>query len=194
MAVNFQPQHVWKPPGRSSRSCCQFFFPHHLSFKMWPQVQLLCVEGNAPCQWDLAIDKAKPPMSAVEWHGNDQTDLQYQAAIITTRSEELLDGKRGPGRPKTTWKQLSEKNCREWKRSTINPNDRHTWKSVVRSAMLAASQLATWAQWCGCCPCTCTLIKNPMMMFRALRLSGHLGPRQFRFRSLNQSPFQPKEN
>ena len=21
-----------------------------------------------------------------------------------------------------------------------------------------------WGQWCGCCPCTCTLIKNPMMM------------------------------
>ena len=25
MAVNFQPQHVWKPPGRRSRICYQFF-------------------------------------------------------------------------------------------------------------------------------------------------------------------------
>ena len=25
---------------------------------MWPCVQLLCAERNAPCQWDLAIDKA----------------------------------------------------------------------------------------------------------------------------------------
>ena len=49
---------------------------------MWlhvQQLQLLCVERNAPCQWDLAIDKAKPPTSAMKWQGNDQTDLQCQA-------------------------------------------------------------------------------------------------------------------
>ena len=28
----------------------------------WQPVQLLCVERNAPCQWDLAIDKTKPPV------------------------------------------------------------------------------------------------------------------------------------
>ena len=31
-------------------------------------------------------------------------------------------------------------NCREWKLSAINPPDRHTWRSGVRSAMCAASQ------------------------------------------------------
>ena len=46
----------------------------------WPCVQFLCAERNAPCQWDLAIDKTKPPTSATEWQGNDQTDLQCQAA------------------------------------------------------------------------------------------------------------------
>ena len=46
----------------------------------WLRVQLLCVKRNAPCQCDLAIDKTKPPTSAVEWQGNDQTDLQCQAA------------------------------------------------------------------------------------------------------------------
>ena len=46
----------------------------------WPCVQLLCAERNAPCQWNYAIDKTKPPTSAVEWQGNDQTDLQCQAA------------------------------------------------------------------------------------------------------------------
>ena len=30
--------------------------------------------------------------------------------------------------------------CREWKLSAINPHDRHTWRSGVRSAMRAASQ------------------------------------------------------
>ena len=55
-------------------------FPQPLFQDMWLRVQLLGAEGNAHCQWDLAIDKAKPPKSAAEWQGNDQTDLQCQAA------------------------------------------------------------------------------------------------------------------
>ena len=49
------------------------------TWKRWPCLQLLCGECNASCQWDLAIDKAKPPASAAEWQGNDQTDLQCEA-------------------------------------------------------------------------------------------------------------------
>ena len=41
-----------------------------------------------------------------------------------------------------TWKQLIEWDCREWKLLAINPHDRHTWRSAVRSAMCAASQLS----------------------------------------------------
>ena len=113
----------------------------------WPCVQLLCAECNAPCQRDLAIDKAKPPASAAKWQGNDQTDLQCQAArhchhqvkwatcaawywgsgphsegektpMVWTCGtlqwcnqdsfDKQVDGKRGPGRPKMTWKQLTE--------------------------------------------------------------------------------------
>ena len=40
-----------------------------------------------------------------------------------------------------TWRQLTKKDCREWKLSAINPQDRDTWRSDVRSAMRAASQL-----------------------------------------------------
>ena len=47
---------------------------------MWQCVQLFCAECNAPCQGDLAFDKAKPPASAAKWQGNDQTDLQCQAS------------------------------------------------------------------------------------------------------------------
>ena len=46
----------------------------------WPCVQLLCAERNAPCQRNLAIDKAEPPASVAKWQSNDQTDLQCQAA------------------------------------------------------------------------------------------------------------------
>ena len=39
-----------------------------------------------------------------------------------------------------TWKQLTE-DCRKWKLLAIDPHDRDTWRSAVRSAMHAASQL-----------------------------------------------------
>ena len=118
----------------------------------WLCVQLLCVECNAPCQWDLAIDKTKPPMSAAVWQGNDQTALQCQAVrrchhqaqwttwaawhwgfrphsegekallvwtcersngAVKTAFHIQAEGKRGPGRPKMIWKQLTERDCSE---------------------------------------------------------------------------------
>ena len=38
--------------------------------------------------------------------------------------------------PKMTWKQLTERDHREWKLSAIHPHDRDTWRSGARSAML----------------------------------------------------------
>ena len=52
-----------------------------------------------------------------------------------------VNEKRGPGKPKMTWKQLTEMDRREWKLSAIDPHDRDTWRSGVRFAMSAASQL-----------------------------------------------------
>ena len=40
-----------------------------------------------------------------------------------------------------TWNQLTEGDLREWKLSAIDPHDRHSWRSGVRSAMHAANQL-----------------------------------------------------
>ena len=53
-----------------------------------------------------------------------------------------VEGKHGPGRPKMTWKQPTERDCREWKLSAINSHNRNMWRSGVRSAMRAASQLS----------------------------------------------------
>ena len=38
-----------------------------------------------------------------------------------------------------TWKQRTQRDHREWKLSAIDPHDRDTWRSGVRSAMRAAS-------------------------------------------------------
>ena len=52
-----------------------------------------------------------------------------------------IDGRRGAGRPKLIWKKLMEKDCHEWKLKTVDTQERSTWRSGVRSAMRAASQL-----------------------------------------------------
>ena len=59
-----------------------------------------------------------------------------------------------------TWKQLTERGHREWKLSAIDPHD--TWSEICQ----ACSKPVAWkgAHCCGYGPCTCTLIKNPMMM------------------------------
>ena len=180
--MNFQSQHVWKPPGRSSRICYQFSLQSHLSFKTRGRVYGSCVRSamlHASETWPLT----KPNLQRLQ--RNDRAMISQicnvrPQNIVTTRSNELLvplgiedldlilkerrlrwyghversngavrtafdtqvDGKRGPGRPKITWKQLTERDCREWKLSAVNPHDRHTWRSSVRSVMRAASQLS----------------------------------------------------
>ena len=74
----------------------------------------------------------------LRWYGH----VELSNGAVKTAFDIQVDGKRGPGRPKMTWKQLTERDCREWKLSAINPHDRHTWTSDVRAAMRAASQLS----------------------------------------------------
>ena len=64
--------------------------------------------------------------------------MEHSSSAVKTALDIQVDGKRGPRRPKMTWRQLTERDCREWKLSAI---DRDTWRSGVRSAMRAASQL-----------------------------------------------------
>ena len=40
-----------------------------------------------------------------------------------------------------TWKKLTRKDCGEWKLTKVDPQETSTWRSGVRSAMRAASQL-----------------------------------------------------
>ena len=74
----------------------------------------------------------------LRWYGL----VERSSGAVKIAFDIQVDGKHGPGRPKMTWKQLTERDCREWKLSAINPHDRCTWRSGVRSAMRAASQLS----------------------------------------------------
>ena len=73
----------------------------------------------------------------LRWFGH----VARSSGAIRTAYDMQIDGKRGAGRPKQTWKKLTEKDCREWKLTTVDPQERSTWRSGVRSAMRAASQL-----------------------------------------------------
>ena len=73
----------------------------------------------------------------LRWYGH----VERSNGAVKTAFDIQVNGKPGPGKPKMTWKQLTERDRREWKLSAINPHDRDTWRSGVRSAMRAASQL-----------------------------------------------------
>ena len=105
-----------------------------------------------------------PKERRLHWYGH----VERSNGAVKTACDIRVDGKRVPGRSKMTWKQLTERNCREWKLSDIDLHDRHTWTSGVRSAMCAASQLPGRRPTDVNCPCTCTLIKNLVMMMMML--------------------------
>ena len=73
----------------------------------------------------------------LRWYGH----VKRSNGAVKTAFDIQVNGKRGPGRPKMNWKQLTERDRREWKLSAIDPNDRDTLRSGVRSAMRAASQI-----------------------------------------------------
>ena len=61
--------------------------------------------------------------------------------MIITVCDMQIEGKCGPGRPKMTWRTLTVRDRREWKLYKADPCDRDVWRSNVRSANRAASQL-----------------------------------------------------
>ena len=73
----------------------------------------------------------------LRWFGH----VERSSGAIRTACDIQIDGRWGAGRSKLIWKKLTERDCREWKLTTVDPQERSTWRSGVRSAMRAASQL-----------------------------------------------------
>ena len=73
----------------------------------------------------------------LRWFGH----VERSSGAIRTACDIQIEGRRGAGRPKLTWKILKERDYCEWKLTTVDPQERSTWRSGVRSAMRAASQL-----------------------------------------------------
>ena len=60
--------------------------------------------------------------------------MESSNSAVKTACDIQVDGKCGPVRPKMTWKQLTERDCREWKLLAIDSHN------GVRSVICAASQ------------------------------------------------------
>ena len=63
----------------------------------------------------------------LHWFGH----VECSSGAVRTACDIQIDGRRGIGRPKLTWKKLTEKDCREWKLTTVDPQERSTWRSGV---------------------------------------------------------------
>ena len=102
---------------------------------------------------DLILKERRLP-----WYGH----VEHSNSAVKTAFHIQVEGKRGPGRLKMIWKQLAERDCREWN-SQLSTLMIEICGDLV---CYGCSKPAIWkgAHWCGCCPCTCTLIKNMIMM------------------------------
>ena len=52
----------------------------------------------------------------LRWYGL----MEHSNGAVKTAFDIQVDGKHGPGKPKMTWKQLTERDCREWKLSAMD--------------------------------------------------------------------------
>ena len=64
------------------------------------------------------------------WYGH----MERSSGAVKTAFVIQIVGKRGSRRPKMTWKQLTERDPREWKLSAIDPHDRDISRSGVQQA------------------------------------------------------------
>ena len=202
VAVNFQPQHVWKPPGRSSRICCQFsLHATSLSKHMamctalvfraqcsmparlghWQsQTSSICSEMTGQWSDRSAMSDRKTfsppgPMSYLcslalriwtsFWRREDSDGMDmWNAPMVQPLTYRLMEsvGLGGPRWHGNSWQRgIAESGSSRPSTLMIDiPGD-------LVEICHVCSKPAIWkgAHWYGCCPCTCTLIKNPIMIW-----------------------------
>ena len=83
--------------------------------------------------------------------------VERSSGAVRTACDKQIDGRRRAGRPKLTWKKLTEKDHCEWKLMTVDPQERSTWRSGVRSAVCV--QLASYLE------------RGPLMWMMTLHLN-----------------------
>ena len=70
-----------------------------------------------PEDFDLILRERR-----LHWFGH----VERSSGAIRTSCDIQIDGRRGAGRPRLTWKKLMERDCREWKLTKVDPQERNT--------------------------------------------------------------------
>ena len=111
-------------------------FPPLLFKDMWPHVQLLCEGHNAPCHWDLATDKAKPPVCS--WMTGQWSDRSAMSSRKTLSPSGPMSYLRSLALRIWTWHTEGEKARPVWTRGMLQWRSQdslwHTgfWKAAER--------------------------------------------------------------
>ena len=126
----------------------------------WPDLQRLRCNGRAMIRQicnvkpeDVATVRSNELLARLEiydlevilrekrlhWFGY----IERSSGAIKIFCDMQIEGKCGPGRPKMTWRTLTERDLGEWKLNEVDPSDSDVWRSnvIVRSAMHAPSRL-----------------------------------------------------
>ena len=159
---------VWKPPGRSSRSCYQLSLPATSLSKrhghVYTRVQSAMLHASET--WPLTVTNLQ------RLRRNDRALIRQicnvKQDIVTIRSNELLvllgieDLDLILKERRLCWYGHVE-----WPNSAVKTTcDIQGDGKRGCEICHVCSKPATWktAHWCGCCPCTHTLIKNLVMV------------------------------
>ena len=66
---------------------------------------------------------------------------ERSSGAVRTACDIQIGGRQEAGKPKLTWKKLTENDCREWKLTTVDPQGRSPWRPGLQTAIHAAIQL-----------------------------------------------------
>ena len=72
----------------------------------------------------------------LRWFGH----VERSCGAIRAACDIQIDGRRGGREAQAYMEEADGERCREWKLTKVDPQERSTWRSGVRSAMHAASQ------------------------------------------------------
>ena len=79
---------------------------------------MMCYIANG-CNWNGAILAI---MNLMFWFEH----VERSSGAVRTACSKQIDRRQGAGRPKLTWKKLTEINCHKWKLMTVDPQERCT--------------------------------------------------------------------
>ena len=72
----------------------------------------------------------------LQWAGH----VERSSGAIKVAKDLEVEGRKGPGRPKLSWSEVTARDRKQWNLTAVDPQDKTAWRTAVRGAMTAASQ------------------------------------------------------